>query len=427
MSDKALPKERFSIKGAIAILIGNFFEYFDLLLYANLMFIISPLFFPKSDPKVQFIFEAASFALGWIVRPVAALVFGYIADYISRKQMLLISTLMMGVATFCIASAPTYEQIGLFASAIILVCRVLQGFSTVGEFVGSTIYLVESAPAKYKNLFSSFVYISSTLGGLCAALCGSLCIRLLGENPGWRVPFYIGSCIMLLGGFLRRLLPDHQPAIKKKVILWKDLWEKRWPAIGGVLINMCHPIVFYMAYAYIPKILKNDIGCSSDGILLQSSLVLVYEIIVVVALGYIGDIMSIIKIAYWRSASVVLFSVPCVWCIGFGTISSLFWAQIILITISHAELPLLPASVKSFSGQRVYTSYGFVWSVGRSIMYGLAPLLFNISDAYFGTWGFVFVLWIMAALYCSGVFCMFRDGKELVDSDAIKQQSPASI
>ncbi|BDB95909.1 MFS transporter [Candidatus Hydrogenosomobacter endosymbioticus] len=399
-----------SVKTTIAVLAGNFLEYFDLLLFAHMLFIISPLFFPNDSKGIKELFEITSFALGWFVRPIAALIFGYVADFISRKKMLIASTVMMGVSTLMIASAPTYQSIGIWASLIILFCRFLQGFSNVGEFVGSTVYIVENAPPKYVNFFSSLVYVSSTLGGLCAALCGSVCVRVLGENPGWRAPFYIGSCIMLLGVSLRRLLPDDRPKIAKKIVLWRELWDKKWPAIGGVFINMCHPIVFYMVYTHIPKILKEQISCSADGILLQSSVVLLYEIFVVAALGYAGDMFNIVKVAYLRSASVVLLAAPCAALIVYGHANRwlLLAAQIALISISHAELPVLASSVKCFSWSRVYSSFGFVWGIGRSIMYGLGPFLFGVSQKYCGKWGFAVVLMWMAASYAIGVFCLFK-------------------
>ena len=400
---------KFSKRTAFAILIGNFLEYFDFLLYVHLLVVLSPLFFPKNNPDAQFYFKTTLFALGWLVRPIAALIFGYIADFISRKKMLVLSTLLMGCATFLIASLPTYAEIGILASILMFFCRFLQGFSNVGELVGSTIYLVEGAPKNKVNFYSSFVYVSSTLGALSATTCAYFCVKWLGEVPGWRVPFYIGSCIMFLGGFLRKMLPDDQPKMKKKVILWKELWEKKWPALGGILINMCHPVAFYLTYSYIPDLLKKTFNYSLESILIQSSTVLVYEIGLVMVLGYIGDKFSVLKIAYWRSISTAIFAIPCVALIVYGyTFHYLFFlAQIAIITLSHAEIPLLPTIVNRFSASRIYSSYGFVWSVGRSIMYGLGPFMYRWSENIFGTWGISLVLFWMAASYGLGIFLLF--------------------
>lgn len=412
-------QRRVPAKAIAAVLAGNFFEYFDFLLYTHLVVILTPLFFPPG-PKAEYFLSVIAFSTGWVVKPLAALVLGYVADRASRKKMLVFSTFLMGVATLAVACMPTYNEIGVWASVSMLICRVMQGVASAGDFVGATVYVVENAPQARKNFYSCLIYVSSTAGGVCATVCASLCIKLLGENAGWRIPFYIGSSIILLGFALQRLIPENEPVVQKKSVLWHELWKRRWPALGGILINMCHPIILTLTYVYVPRLLRDQFGCSADEILLQSSIVMGFEIAVVAILGYFGDIFRVTTMAYWRSSVVALLALPCTILLVHGMQSRwmILCVQLLFISFSHAELPLIPITLKRFSGDLVYTSYGLVWSVGRSAMYGLAPLLLWLSDYYFSTWGIALLLGFMALSYAFGIYCLERPCPYADPSDA---------
>lgn len=429
-------KKQFSSRVAFAILIGNFVEYFDFLLFVQLSFIISPLFFPADNPVAQNLGWILGISLGWIIRPVSALIMGRLADFTGRKKMLIVSTVIMGVATFLLASLPTYEQIGIFASILVLFCRALQGFGNVGEFVGSTVYVVQNSPKRIQSIRSCLVYVTSTSGSLCATLCGYVCMKATGidEYYRWRIPFFIGGGIIFLGGVLRKLLPQDGAPTKRRPFLWDELKDKYWPALGGILVNMCHPIVFTLVYAQIPALMSKQLHIDNASILLQNVLVMAWELVVVTTLGYLGDKISVSRIAYFRSALIAILAVPCVFLIVFGSGNaasqilwlspqmSLFAAQLTLILFSHAEIPLLPSIVNKFAGARVYTSYGLIWGTGRSLMYVLSFVLFWGAESLSGyaglpkEWGFVLVLLWMAASYALGVYLMFRPDKAALSS-----------
>ena len=131
-------------KEAIGLLsIGTFLEYFDLMLYVHMAVLLNELFFPKTDPNTASLITAFSFCSIFVFRPFGALIFGYIGDNIGRKATVVITTFLMSISCIVMATLPTYAQIGITASWIITICRVVQGMSSMGEIVGAEMYLTQ--------------------------------------------------------------------------------------------------------------------------------------------------------------------------------------------------------------------------------------------------------------------------------------------
>ena len=131
-------------KNAVGLLsIGTFLEYFDLMLYVHMAVLLNDLFFPKSDLHTGKLLSAFAFSSVFVVRPLGAIIFGWIGDTIGRKSTVIITTILMSFSCIVMANLPTYAQIGILASWAITICRVLQGISSMGEIMGAEIYLTE--------------------------------------------------------------------------------------------------------------------------------------------------------------------------------------------------------------------------------------------------------------------------------------------
>ena len=128
-------------KEAVGLLqIGTFLEYFDLMLYVHMAVLLNELFFPKTDPHTTSLVVAFAFCSTWVFRPFGALIFGYIGDNIGRKTTVIITTMMMSVSCVVMATLPTYAQIGITATLVMTVCRIVQGLSSMGECIGCLLY-----------------------------------------------------------------------------------------------------------------------------------------------------------------------------------------------------------------------------------------------------------------------------------------------
>ena len=136
-----LTREQREAVGLLSI--GTFLEYFDLMLYVHMAVLLNELFFPKTDVHSAQLLSAFAFCTTYLLRPFGALIFGYIGDMFGRKLVVIITTFMMALSCFVMANLPTYAQIGIFASYLVTLCRVLQGLSSMGEFIGAQLYLTE--------------------------------------------------------------------------------------------------------------------------------------------------------------------------------------------------------------------------------------------------------------------------------------------
>ena len=153
----ALTREQ---KQAVELLsIGTFLEYFDLMLYIHMAGLLNDLFFPASDPATQSLFLAFTFCSIYVLRPIGAFIFGWLGDNIGRKRTIIITTFMMSGSCFVMFMLPAYAQIGITASVIVIICRILQGMSSMGEVVGAQIYLMETIkrPQQSGQLHEKFI------------------------------------------------------------------------------------------------------------------------------------------------------------------------------------------------------------------------------------------------------------------------------
>src|ERR1700712_3555243 len=176
---------------------GNLVEWFDFYIYSFTTIYFAPSFFPKSDETVQYLYSAAVFAIGFLMRPIGGWIFGKIADRRGRKTSLVISVIMMCGGSLLIAVLPTYSQIGLAAPLLLLIARMVQGLSVGGEYGATATYLSEVALRGERGFYSSFQYVT-LIGGQLLAVLVIFLLQLFMDEPslkafGWRIPFGIGA------------------------------------------------------------------------------------------------------------------------------------------------------------------------------------------------------------------------------------------
>lgn len=185
-------------------------EWYDWYAYSFLAVYFAGQVFPQGagNSLVPLLSTFAVFAVGFFMRPVGGLLMGAIADRRGRRTALTLTILLMGGGSLLVALTPTYGATGLLAPFVLVIARLVQGLSVGGEFAASTTFLVKSAGPGRRGLFSSFQYVSTTLGQLLASGTAALLVALLSERQmgqwGWRVPFLIGALLSLLGLWIRR-------------------------------------------------------------------------------------------------------------------------------------------------------------------------------------------------------------------------------
>ncbi|NWD23603.1 MFS transporter [Pseudomonas yamanorum] len=210
-------------RAVVAAVIGNWLEFFDFTVFAFFAVTIGKLYFPSDNSTTSLLLALSTFAVGFITRPLGGLVMSTYADRRGRKAALTVTIMLMAFSTLAIALTPTYAQIGIAAPIILLIARMIQGFSQGGEFGAATSTLIERGSSSSRGFRASWQLASqgaaTVLGaGVAASLTNWLPADAM-ESWGWRIPFLIGVLIAPVGLYLRNNLPDeHHPATERSVL-----------------------------------------------------------------------------------------------------------------------------------------------------------------------------------------------------------------
>lgn len=201
-------------KAALASFMGSAVEYYDFFIFGTASALIFPhIFFPDGD-QAALVMSLATFGFAYIARPVGAVILGHYGDRIGRQRVLMFTLLLMGAATFLIGCLPTFAQIGWFAPALLVLCRLMQGLSAAGEQAGASSMTLEHAPDHRRSFFTSWT-LSGTQGGqILAALVFLPVTMLADDNPfkyewAWRIPFWLSAVVVLVTFYIRKTL--HEP------------------------------------------------------------------------------------------------------------------------------------------------------------------------------------------------------------------------
>ncbi|MES2255456.1 MAG: MFS transporter [Pseudomonadota bacterium] len=254
------------MKAIIAGSAGNLIEWYDFYIYAFTALYFSSAFFPQSDPLVQVMATSGIFAVGFILRPIGGWFFGRFADRHGRQKGMVVSMLMMGAGSLLIAVLPTYAQVGVLAPALLLIGRMVQGFSTGGQYGTAATYLSEVAGPKNRSFFASFQYVTLVGGQLCATGMVLLLLHLLPESAmkvyGWRIGFAVGALGAVLILLFRHAMLETSSAETrhKDAGSMKELF-KHMPAFFCVLgLTAGGSLSFYTFTTYMQKYLVLTAG-----------------------------------------------------------------------------------------------------------------------------------------------------------------------
>jgi len=195
----------------LAASLGTAFEWYDFILFGSLAGVISRQFFSAVNETTGFIFALLTFAAGFAVRPLGALIFGRLGDLVGRKKTFLITIVLMGTATALVGVLPTYEVAGIAAPVALIALRMMQGLAIGGEYGGACIYVAEHAPAHQRGRYTSWIQATSTFALLMSLLVILVCRAALGaefESWGWRIPFLVSTVLLGISVYVRMRLAE---------------------------------------------------------------------------------------------------------------------------------------------------------------------------------------------------------------------------
>ena len=232
------------VKAVAAVVIGNWLEFYDFLVFTFFAVMIGDAFFPSESDVGRLLGALATFGVGFVTRPLGAAVIGPYADRVGRRAALTLTLLLMSLGSGMVALTPPYSQIGIAAPILLLIARLIQGFSCGGEVGPATTYLLESAPPEKRAALTAWQAYSQQLASIMGAGFGVILAATLTRDQlyawGWRIPFLLGVLIAPVALYIRRQLPEtieeHQTRRSSGAVL-KELWRGHTrPVVLGVLI-----------------------------------------------------------------------------------------------------------------------------------------------------------------------------------------------
>jgi MHS family proline/betaine transporter-like MFS transporter len=255
------PDQTKSRKAVTAAVVGNVLEWYDFAVYGYLATVIAAKFFPQQDPTAALLSTFLLYGIGFLARPLGGIVIGRMGDVSGRKNALLLTMFLMAAGTVLIGILPTYEAIGIAAPLLLVVARLIQGFSAGGEWGGSTAYIIEWAPPGKRGYLGSFqqtsVVAGLLLGSGVAALFNTVFSPQQMGDWGWRVPFLIGGILGPIGLYMRRTIDEtpHFEAAQKdgKESLSRDAAVSPWLLAARAFgFTVVWTVCFYVLLSYLP-------------------------------------------------------------------------------------------------------------------------------------------------------------------------------
>jgi MHS family proline/betaine transporter-like MFS transporter len=253
-------------KSLLAVTLGNGLEIYDFTVYSFFSVIIGHLFFPTHSDSASLLLAVATFAVGFIMRPLGSLILGQYADRHGRKAALTLIMGLMALGVMLVAFAPTYAQAGIWAPLLLVVGRMLQGFSAGGEVGAATSWLLEAGDKSQRGVRVSWQVASQGAAALAGAALGALLTHTLSSAAlyawGWRIPFLLGLAIMPVGMYIRRHLDESQlpSAVSRANSPAREIWRtQRRKLLLGILVLMKSTTTFYIIVYYMPAYMVNTL------------------------------------------------------------------------------------------------------------------------------------------------------------------------
>jgi len=387
----------------MASLIGTAVEWYDYFIYGTCAALLFPkLFFPSMDPLVGTIAAFATYAVGFVARPVGAAVFGHYGDRIGRKSMLVLSLLMMGGSTVAIGLLPTYATAGVWAAVMLCALRLIQGFAVGGEWGSAVVMAVEHAPKNRRGLYGSFPQVGVPAGLILSTGVFSLVSGNLSDDAlfawGWRIPF-LASIVMIAVGMFIRMNVHESPVfeqIKKnneaaEAPALEVLKSHRRTLFITIGMKMLQNSIFYIysvfMLSYIAGTLKLDRSVGLNAILIAS----VIGLLTLPFWSYLSDLIGRKKIYMLGTVLSTAFIVPFFMMAETGNVWLITIGMIIGLNVLHDAI-YGPQAVyfSELFGTKVRLSGANIgYAIGAVLSGGVAPMIATALLAANGgkTWG----------------------------------------
>ncbi|MFJ4555983.1 glycine betaine/L-proline transporter ProP [Streptomyces massasporeus] len=403
-----------------AAALGNAMEWFDFGVYSYIAVTLGKVFFPSGNPTAQLLSTFGAFAAAFLVRPLGGMVFGPLGDRVGRQKVLALTMIMMAAGTFAIGLIPSYATIGVGAPILLLVARLVQGFSTGGEYAGASTFIAEYAPDKRRGFLGSWLEFGTLAGYIGGAGLVTIMTALLSADDltswGWRIPFLIAGPMGIIGLYLRMRL-EETPAFaaeaekaennRPKTPLRETVtgqWRALLLCVGLVLV---FNVTDYMLLSYMPSYLTGQLHYDETHGLLVVLGVMAAMMIAQPFVGALTDRVGRRPVIATGCAGFLLLSVPALLLIREGSLLAVALGMGALGMLLVCFTASMPAALPALFPTKVrYGSLSIGFNVSVSLFGGTTPLV--VTALIGATGNMMMPAYYMMAAAVIGGFAVWR-------------------
>nr|WP_253308302.1 MFS transporter [Rickettsia endosymbiont of Ceutorhynchus assimilis] len=367
--------------------IANTFEWYDYFLFGHFAPIIGVKFFPNNDPNVSLLQAFFVFAVGYLMRPVGGIFFGIIGDKFGRKIALTSAIFCMSVPTVLIGILPTYHTIGITATILMFLVRILQGLSMGGALTGSISFVIEHTNKKQRGFTGSISMSSICTGLLLGSFVSYLTKNVLTtaqfDNFGWRIPFLLGFFILFAGLYIQKHTPetpDFKNLKKHHKILnspLKRVIVKHWfDILISIFINAPGSLIFYLHAIYLVSFLKINRGFTENEVNSLASICYIIMIVITLLSGYLSDLIGRRRIFVINLFIIIAATPFLIKIFETGSFTEVIISQMIMAVLAGSYIGPEPALQAEFYPINIRnTALSLSYNTATSIFGGTAPLV----------------------------------------------------
>jgi len=386
-SDSPVVDARTARRITAAGCVGIFAELYDNGIFGFMAATLAAVFFPDSQNAVLLVF--VGYAVSFFFRPLGGIICGQLGDRIGRQRMLVFVILLISVATAAIGVLPSYAAIGVAAPILLLLLRVLQGFSVGGEAAGAMTFLAEHAPEGKRGLYTSFAQIASFLSLLTGTLIAAAMTSGLGaqrmQEFGWRIPFLLAVPLGITGLYIRRRISDTPRFTRLKeegglsANPLKEAFatrEHRRAMLLALFIPLMNGSGYYVLFTFMPTFMTKNLRFSTVSGLLVTASSLVAISIAIPFMGKLSDRIGRRTVLLGAAAAMVVAGIPCYALIATGSVGLAILGACVMAVIFAGHTGVIHILLVELFPTRVrYSAYGLGYNVSSALFGGTAPLL----------------------------------------------------